>query len=281
MASIEVLPSVPADITTPLMDGARSSAAVNPYVPTSQPTIIEMPAPESTMFSASFWCSWYIVWAIILATDASILFIGVQGWRQEPHPSTLLTGFLMADVVITCIKFCGYIFFIHAPCRMTGPDTPVDSPWLFQGWVLSQIWIPIVLGWRFYCLATGQVTIANPNLYYYQILCIITNGFMLATWTCLGTCVGLSRLINRIQSRRLLTYFSAVASPVIAEQIWSQHFSSAFEPVCSICIEKYTPKDELVILPCHHNFHRLCMLSTIKSGNIQGCPTCRQSLFPP
>jgi hypothetical protein len=41
---------------------------------------------------------------------------------------------------------------------------------------------------------------------------------------------------------------------------------------CSICLEAYNDKDELVILHCRHAFHDACL----QNWNKQTCPQCRQ-----
>ena len=49
---------------------------------------------------------------------------------------------------------------------------------------------------------------------------------------------------------------------------------------CSICLEKFNLNDEIVVLSCNHEFHRLCakewFLQNI--GKKQTCPNCRNNL---
>lgn len=45
---------------------------------------------------------------------------------------------------------------------------------------------------------------------------------------------------------------------------------------CSICLENYKTDELLIILPCIHSFHKLCLEVWIRSHAI--CPICRQTI---
>ena len=49
---------------------------------------------------------------------------------------------------------------------------------------------------------------------------------------------------------------------------------------CSICLEKFNLNDEIVVLSCNHEFHRLCAKewSLQNIGKKQTCPNCRNNL---
>ena len=46
---------------------------------------------------------------------------------------------------------------------------------------------------------------------------------------------------------------------------------------CSVCLEDFVVGDELMILPCHHNFHSTCAKEWLKSNN--SCPLCRADIY--
>lgn len=43
--------------------------------------------------------------------------------------------------------------------------------------------------------------------------------------------------------------------------------------MCCICLEDFTPTDNVILLPCNHNFHRTCITESFKYQ--QRCPLCR------
>eukprot|EP00667_Euglena_gracilis_P013267 EG_transcript_13667 len=45
---------------------------------------------------------------------------------------------------------------------------------------------------------------------------------------------------------------------------------------CPICMEEYTVGDRALPLPCHHAFHKDCVLTWLREHNT--CPTCRHEL---
>ena len=46
---------------------------------------------------------------------------------------------------------------------------------------------------------------------------------------------------------------------------------------CSVCLEDFVVGDELMILPCHHNFHSTCAKEWLKSNH--SCPLCRADIY--
>ena len=44
--------------------------------------------------------------------------------------------------------------------------------------------------------------------------------------------------------------------------------------VCPICIEEYSNGDDLVLCPCRHAYHRLCLESWLRVKNL--CPLCKK-----
>lgn len=57
-------------------------------------------------------------------------------------------------------------------------------------------------------------------------------------------------------------------------------FSSKLEQdmLCSICLVEYEKNEELVLLPCRHSFHHLCVETWFQKHTT--CPLCRGSLLP-
>jgi len=49
-------------------------------------------------------------------------------------------------------------------------------------------------------------------------------------------------------------------------------------PHCSICQDDYKLDDQLIDLPCKHQFHEDCILPWLNINN--SCPTCRHALPP-
>lgn len=49
------------------------------------------------------------------------------------------------------------------------------------------------------------------------------------------------------------------------------------EKQCTICLESFVPKDQVLMTPCDHMFHNKCLVPWVKRhGN---CPVCRYKLF--
>ena len=46
---------------------------------------------------------------------------------------------------------------------------------------------------------------------------------------------------------------------------------------CSVCLEDFVIGDELMILPCHHNFHSTCAKEWLKHNH--SCPLCRADIY--
>eukprot|EP01024_Parvocaulis_polyphysoides_P048345 TRINITY_DN4602_c1_g1_i1.p1 TRINITY_DN4602_c1_g1~~TRINITY_DN4602_c1_g1_i1.p1 ORF type:complete len:231 (-),score=25.12 TRINITY_DN4602_c1_g1_i1:750-1442(-) len=48
---------------------------------------------------------------------------------------------------------------------------------------------------------------------------------------------------------------------------------------CPICLEKYQEKDEIMILPCFHQFHKECIEPWMEEkGHDSVCPVCKQNV---
>lgn len=41
---------------------------------------------------------------------------------------------------------------------------------------------------------------------------------------------------------------------------------------CVLCLERIQDGEQAVRLPCHHVFHKDCMLPALRDGTITGCP---------
>lgn len=46
---------------------------------------------------------------------------------------------------------------------------------------------------------------------------------------------------------------------------------------CSICLEDFEPKQEVMVTPCKHMFHEECIVPWVNSNAV--CPVCRFSLL--
>lgn len=46
---------------------------------------------------------------------------------------------------------------------------------------------------------------------------------------------------------------------------------------CSVCLEDFEPKEEVMMTPCDHMFHEECIVPWAKSHG--QCPVCRHTLF--
>ena len=42
---------------------------------------------------------------------------------------------------------------------------------------------------------------------------------------------------------------------------------------CAICLENYEEEDDIVVLPCHHYYHKNCLEEWIAHNG--SCPMCR------
>eukprot|EP01026_Neomeris_dumetosa_P076143 TRINITY_DN81490_c0_g1_i1.p1 TRINITY_DN81490_c0_g1~~TRINITY_DN81490_c0_g1_i1.p1 ORF type:complete len:264 (+),score=10.82 TRINITY_DN81490_c0_g1_i1:174-965(+) len=50
--------------------------------------------------------------------------------------------------------------------------------------------------------------------------------------------------------------------------------------VCSVCLDTFTDKEQVMSLPCRHYFHPHCITPWIKrQGKKATCPVCKQSIF--
>lgn len=49
-----------------------------------------------------------------------------------------------------------------------------------------------------------------------------------------------------------------------------------FENLCAICKEEFIINEDCLLMPCHHHFHRVCLLPWLKERNT--CPVCRYEL---
>lgn len=48
--------------------------------------------------------------------------------------------------------------------------------------------------------------------------------------------------------------------------------------VCSICLDSLTAGAEVLLLPCKHFFHKVCMEEWLKQGRAI-CPFCKQGIM--
>ena len=46
---------------------------------------------------------------------------------------------------------------------------------------------------------------------------------------------------------------------------------------CSICLEKYKKKDQIIDLECNHVFHKECIKLWLNKNN--SCPQCRENII--
>jgi hypothetical protein len=57
-------------------------------------------------------------------------------------------------------------------------------------------------------------------------------------------------------------------------------YSNIAEPYnteCSICLDAFTPEDQVLHTPCKHTFHHTC----VRGHGLRECPNCRTALNPP
>jgi hypothetical protein len=51
---------------------------------------------------------------------------------------------------------------------------------------------------------------------------------------------------------------------------------NAESPVCSVCLSEYMKDDLLMTLPCHHQYHQVCVTEWLHIRNF--CPMCKQQV---
>ena len=47
------------------------------------------------------------------------------------------------------------------------------------------------------------------------------------------------------------------------------------ESVCAICLENMRAQQQVLTLPCRHEYHKACILKWLKNNEVPSCPTCK------
>ena len=53
------------------------------------------------------------------------------------------------------------------------------------------------------------------------------------------------------------------------------------EPTCAICLEGLRAQQQVVTLPCKHDYHRPCILKWLKQCDAPSCPQCKAPALAP
>ena len=56
-----------------------------------------------------------------------------------------------------------------------------------------------------------------------------------------------------------------------------RNIADPYNTECSICLDTFTPEDQVVHTACKHTFHHAC----VRGHRIRECPNCRTVLRPP
>lgn len=95
----------------------------------------------------------------------------------------------------------------------------------------------------------------------------------------------MEQIINYIMANDTNRYGNPPASKKVVEELEKVCINdenltsiklSTGELSCSVCKDEFEVKQNLITLPCKHNFHDECILPWLKERN--SCPTCRYEL---
>merc|ERR1719502_393315 len=62
------------------------------------------------------------------------------------------------------------------------------------------------------------------------------------------------------------------------EHLPTRRFSKAesrSEVTCAICLDNLRANQNVITLPCNHNYHKSCILKWLTSQDVPTCPTCK------
>ena len=210
--------------------------------------------------------------------DVVLIGLGIWGWASAKAPSAAFSGAVWTDAFMIALKWATW-----------GARQPVGSPHrvlrllILISQLLTCLWVPVGLIYQAVILKEAQ----NTLIYGYLLGSLISNSLALAACALITVAIVCHwRRRERRQRARLSEqsgqFEQLQDSPLdMIRQLWTNHFSSTFDPTCPICMEPFTEQDKLISLPCHHGFHRQCLEEAVKRAPLNGCPLCRGPLVSP
>ena len=111
-------------------------------------------------------------------------------------------------------------------------------------------------------------TIDDKNelfLYLVGLICLIS--FMRATYCMKNIC------LNQLNKYRTYKLNSELNQYLLLREIEESEESENLNNECSICLERFSPRQITIKLDCNHKFHPHCIIEWFK--NELNCPNCR------
>ncbi|CAD8064675.1 unnamed protein product [Paramecium sonneborni] len=153
-------------------------------------------------------------------------------------------------ILFQFIQLWGLIFYFHSK---TNEDVNKEAKFyiLYKGYLLSVVFMGIYQYLEIYII-TLLVLIFLPILLFYSLYDWIKNYFQ-----------------KRRERRRI--------DVSLKESMYS--LQETAEQECAICMEEYTQKDKIAVLPCSnkHRFHSTCVRAWLQVNS--KCPLCRTDVL--